>query len=243
MGAGIWTSVSQVTKYERCPRQWAFGALYGDYAPQTAGASDGDTLHLHHQLWFQKGLTYNVADPLGALAAKALPFLPDRLLDDPVSEAEIDVTVGIHTYKRNKIDLYYNSPAGPCLLDYKKAKDASTMRRFGLNKQTLRADLPANLYAYWLMKKFGTEFVHLRWLYHLVKEMDVVPVDIIIDMADAKQILNLHNASVDMMADLKRNKLPILQVSDNDQVACEDYSGCYYAEKCGVTLRERRTKA
>lgn len=243
MGTGIDTSVSQVTTAKRCMRKWAFGSIYHDYEPQTQDASEGEELHMHHQLWFQNGLKYDAATPLGLLASKGLPFLPDRLLDDPVSEAVINVTVGAHTYRKNKIDLHWNSPAGPCVADYKKAKDEATMRRFGLNKQTLRADLQANLYGYWVMKKFGYDFVHLRWLYHLVKEVEVVPVDLVLDLADAKQVLNLNNVVIDNMAYLKHKKLPILEIEGNED-ACEDYSGCtHYAPKCGVTLRERKPRS
>lgn len=238
-------SVSQVEKFARCPRAWAYRYIAGIKAPPKASADLGTRVHellesaiLHlcsSHRWEVDGTSDPVAGPIAAAIGAQVPtaeILAAHLSGQFERVAETEFTVEIHgALVTGKVDYIAVSPEGEIEIgDFKTASSLTKAKR------DPRTDLQAHLY----LHVFDASA--FRWIYgetrgsHRALSQSFTRSD-----ADVNRSVSRIVRTVGEMTLLRYHRLPVVQIPARS-AACGDYGGCDYRAICphGLLDKEER---
>lgn len=238
-----WISATQIDNYELCNRKWAWRWLEGVKAPPNKFAQLGLDTHGPMEKWLAYGVVPDGQDKPNQLAQALIPYCPppQAVVPDNVEREELIVVDDVLFVL--KVDLYMpsvltwdGSRYRPRVYDHKTSKDPE---KWAPQPDQIHFDTQAALYALWAILKSGERVVDMQWNY--VKTVGAIKVHPVCATVSDEMIVPRMERSVQVAREIKwhlKNTKRALDVV-HDVRACDEYGGCPYKDRCGITARER----
>lgn len=230
----IRVSVSQIRKYKRCPRAWwyEYGPLQ-DKSPPKPSAALGTKVHDILEKYLLEGTEPPDTKP-GRIASCGLDKLPDP------SGLSIEESITLPLSENAKIlcridmlgtDRFY-------IGDHKTTSDFKWAKTRG----ELNTDIQLLTYAYAAYYEDKPETVDAELIYYRTRGLPVsmsVSTSLSWDQIE-KNWKNLGEIAEEMAP---KKTDPTGETCTGNANACGDYGGCYHAEKCPFSPKNRNTLA
>lgn len=232
-------SASQIKKYQRCPRQWAYRYIEKRPEPSSKSAELGSEIHKVLEDYFRWDVDTIPDDKVGKIAKSGLHLLPSRMTGEPAYPRQDIVVEHPFTFEfegamvRGYIDMTVKG--SPLVIDH---KTSSNPRKYGLNDETLAADIQAVMYAY---AKFydsdiacDSDVVNLEWVYYTTSRFTpAYKVCASLDKPQVESKMDELRPTIREMVHARKTHKHALPLAPNAE-ACGDFGGCPHASVCDV---------
>jgi len=240
-----WISATQISTYELCNRKWAWRWLEHIKADPNKFALLGIKTHGELENWL-KWSRVPVGNSKQALLAQAMiPYLPppqavDYLKNWNVERDELIVVADV--LFNVKIDLFmpeqlsWDGVSRPRTYDHKTSGDPE---RWAAKPEEIHYDAQAALYAAWTIIVTKETTIDLQWNY--VKTKGAIKVHPVYATVTDAMITPRMLQNVETGRAIKHHIFNTKRALDvvHDASACDEYGGCPYRDRCGITARER----
>ncbi len=237
-------SASQIKKYRRCPRQWAYRYIEGRPEPTSKSAELGSEVHQVIESFF----LHNSPMPdtrAGRIAKSGLHILqPYKDLYAGGLQVEQEFTFELWgATMRGFIDLSVTDE--PVVIDHKTSSDP---RKYGLTPESLADDVQALMYAYAKLNVPGMTrevdgdpaetipypVVELKWIYYSTRSATpAYVVDAILTREEVESKTTALRPTIEEMVEAKRTITDAGTLKGNAD-ACGDFGGCPHASVCSI---------
>lgn len=240
-----WISATQISTFELCNRKWAWRWLERIYAEPNKFALLGIKTHGELENWL-KWSRVPVGNSKQALLAQAMiPYLPPPQAVDYLKNwnVERDELIVVQDVLFNiKVDLFmpqqlsWDGAIRPRTYDHKTSKDPE---KWAAKPEEIQFDAQAALYAAWTIIVTKETTVDLQWNY--VKTQGAIKVHPVYATVTDAMITPRMLANVETGRKIKHHIFNTKRALDvvYDARACDEYGGCPYKDRCGISARER----
>jgi len=230
----IRVSVSQIRKYKRCPRAWWYEyGPYQDKSPPKPAAALGSKVHDILEKYLLEGTEPPDTKP-GRIASCGLDKLPDP------AGLSIEESIILPLSENSKIlcridmlgtDQFY-------IGDHKTTSDFKWAKTRG----ELNTDIQLLTYAYAAYYEDKPETVDAELIYYRTRGLPVsMSVSTSLPWDQIEKNWKDLGEIAEEMAPKKTD--PTGETCTGNANACGDYGGCYHAEKCPFSPKNRNTLA
>jgi hypothetical protein len=235
-------SASRILAWMRCNRLAGWEYICGYRAEGTGATDKGSAVHAVLESLRKDGLLPDRTDEIGAIAAEALPYLPDREEGEKV-EAYFSFQPGRHEWCG-----YKDLEIPGLVIDYKTTSDF----KYAKTAEDLPYDPQAILYAHhYFTCHPDASTVDLCWLYlKSRKPYEARPVTLTMTREWAAQGFAALESYADEMAaavaaaptDVVDKHKYVLTLLPNEE-QCDAFRGCPHQARCNISMfRDRNRK-
>lgn len=235
-------SPSQIQKYRRCPRAYAWEYVAGIKSPPSPKQEFGSAVHAELAEWLSRAQPPSDTPP-GRIARQAisknwLPTPSPRLL----VEKEFSLPINSEIELIGFIDCVEPpiKDKVPIVIDHKTTSDL----KWALTVEELAQDPQALIYGAWAMLEFQVPIVECRWIYYAAsnplrgarRAAGSRPVSVLLDLTSETFVLNSKKLekNIKEITDIRKNaRAPTTLRAD--PASCDRYGGCYYRENCKLS--------
>jgi len=238
-------SATQINKYRRCQRLYAFEYVEGHKPPPSKKQEFGSAVHKQLEEWLRLGRAPDDS-PEGRVAKQGIK---NGWLPTPRSGLLVEHEFSFSWFPGVEmigfIDCVEPDDEEPLVIDHKTTSDL----RWAMGVDDLRKDPQALLYAVWAAKHYRAPVVRARWLYYAAsnpktgprKPAGARPVEVKFDCRQKAFIdeVKALNDDIAAIARIRKRKTPALDLPASPG-ACEMYGGCFHRdERCRLTGPEK----
>ena len=249
-------SASQIKKYQRCPRQWAYRYIEKRPEPSSKSAELGSEVHNILESYLLHGAEFP-STKAGNIAKSGIHIV------GPLKELYAGESGdGIQVEKEFQFPLYGATIRGfidlaitdePVVIDH---KTSSNPQKYGLTPETLADDVQALMYAYAKLYVEGMTYelgepvptlaeyrdslwtaypvVELRWIYYSTRRAaPAYEVKAIMTREEIESKTRSLRPVIEEMVETKLKVLEAEKVRGNVE-ACGDFGGCPHASVCSI---------
>lgn len=233
--SGIVLSPSQLEKYVRCHRAWAFEYIGGLRPPPKPSAELGTHVHAILEAWLMYGTPPDIRTKAGKIAAKMIANLP--LPGTGVTERSswfVTRNGFAYTFKIDWSGIFFQWPT---IIDHKTTGSLEWAK----TEAGLHCDVQAVTYTIAGCLGFAVDDIQLMWNYGTTKDKDpiVVPVRtrMRLQIAQEKFERVVEPIAAEIVAARTSRLNPHAFPPNPD--ACGDFGGCPHKHICNLTQEER----
>lgn len=234
MRTEFFSSPSQVSTYELCPRKWAWRNIDGIEAPPNKSAEFGLKTHKLLEKWLRARVP-----PGGGREAKLAQVMlahlpPPHLIDPQNVELETAIKIGDVNFAI-VIDLWMPELEVPTVYDHKTTKSFN----WALTPDAMPDDVQATMYSAWAFVKTGASQVAVQWTYGKSEGApDVHPVKRTFLRQDVEERVKKSIRSAHEMRVIQESGCTAIEVP-YDATGCEAFGGCPYQSLCNLSARDK----
>jgi hypothetical protein len=237
-----WISATQISTFELCNRKWAWRHIERVYAEPNKFAQLGVDTHGELEGWLREARVPSSLGKEGLLAQAMIPYLPPPQAVDPKNVERDELIVVQDVLFNIKVDLFmpwqvsWDGVTRPRTYDHKTSGDPA---RWAPKPDQIQYDPQAALYAAWTIIVTQQTEIDLQWNYVKTKGAIVVhPVCATVtdEMITPRMLANVETGRA-IKEHIKNTKRALDVV--HDPRACDEYGGCPYRERCGISPKER----
>jgi len=246
-------SPTQVSKYRRCKRLYAFEYVEGLWPDSTDKQTFGSDVHKQLERWIQEVVPPDTSQE-GMTAKQAIGWIPApnsalkveqsfsfALFDGVNAAGFIDLVIPPGTIEALSI---------PMVIDYKTTSDL----RWAMSQGQLAADPQALIYSCWAMFKYHAPRVTARWIYLAAtnpqpkrmpdgswvqpprKPRGCKPIEFTFSASDIHFVSQWEQLIEDVrqMLTIRMRELPGLSLDPSPE-SCSMYGGCPHKHRCNLS--------
>ncbi|GMV17952.1 MAG: hypothetical protein AMXMBFR56_61760 [Polyangiaceae bacterium] len=251
-----WVSATQISTFELCNRKWAWRWLEGVKAPPNKFAQLGIDTHGKLEKWLRGNVVPSMEsqhadaehrkrdEQAVKLAQAMIPYLPPPQAVNP-NDVERDELIFVQDVLFIvKIDLFmpemvsWDGVVRPRTCDHKTTGDFKWLPE----ASQIHYDPQAALYSAWTIIHTGKTEIDLQWNYVRTKgaiKVEPVCATVTDAMITPRMQANVETGrQIKKLIALKERGLRALDVV-HDARACDEYGGCPYQDRCGISGKER----
>jgi len=244
----IRSSASQVSKFRRCRRAFAFEYVEGLRPPPSTKQEFGLEMHSELEQWLKQNKPPSDS-PAGETARQGiekgwLPIPSDHLLVEKKFVFEWVPGVEMIGYidcvdPPRQFDTDY-----PIVIDHKSTSDL----RWAMSFSQLASDPQAIIYSVWAMLEYEKPQVRARWIYYAAsnprngprKPRGAKPVEVLFDSRDLDFQAKVSSISSDLIeiAQIRREEIKGLELPPSPE-SCEVFGGCFHKSICSLSTEDK----
>lgn len=219
-------SATEIETFQTCKRKWAFRYIDQIEVKPSASAQLGNLVH-------QALENYLVGNPIdvksheGRIASAGLHYLPEAIPKENVERHILFSSDGL--IFQGYIDFFHHLGSQTWLLgDHKTCSSFAS----SLDKNELKHNTQANIYAHWLFQERNAQTVKLRWIYYRTK--GIAQAQCVEAELDKEEALKNFQPILKTAAEIKEliEKKAISAELPKNTAACFKYGPCPFYSHC-----------